>query len=229
MDQPDDDRADESTMDVDEAAIERAIERADREWRRMRVVEQDRIALRVDLRRELVGAAVDGTPPDELIGPDIGLFARELAQSAGVRQVSYEFRRLLLIGLGGAAPGLVLAWLMIWHWWLVPLPFGDGPMQWVGRYVVSIVVFLGGVLVAIHRGMREDPVRGRTVAAIAVAIPVAGALATPVTMWLAARAGYSTAAPVLLVEVLVMGAALAGGAVLARRWALAPMLRQGAA
>jgi hypothetical protein len=220
MERPDGDR--------DEVAIERVLDRADREWRRMGVVGEDRLALRVDLRRELVGAASDGVPPEKLIGPDIGRFARELAISAGARQVRYMYRRLLLAGLLGGAPGLALAWFLAWRWWTVPFPLDGEPgdPHQVGRYTTCVVVFIAGVLIAIHRGMRGDPALGRTVEAVGFAVPAAGVLAIPVTMWFAWLADYSTSPPVFLAEVAIVGAALAGGAVLARRWALAPVLRE---
>jgi hypothetical protein len=213
-----------------EAAIERALARADREWRAMRVIAADRAALREDLRRELVGAAADGVLPDQLIGPDIRRFARELAISAGVRRVPYEFRRLLLTGLVGGIPGVVLAWFLVWpSWWLPqPLPLLLLPPRDVDfalhRFSACVLVFMVGVLAATDRGMRGDPARERTVAAMAVLLPVAGVLVVPVTMWFARLVDYSTAPPALLAEAAIVGAALAGGAVLARRWALAPML-----
>ncbi len=219
MDQPDGSRFDE--------AIERALDRADREWRRMRVTRADRTALRADLRRELVGAAADGTSPDELLGPDIGRFARELAASAGVRPVPLELRRLLLAGLIGAVPGLVLAWFLAWRWWTVPFPLDAAPGEpsQFGRYTACVLVFLVGVLIGIGRGLRGDPALERTIGAVAVAVPVAGVLAIPVTMGFASLADYSTSPPILLAEVAIVGAALAGDAVLARRWALIPVLR----
>jgi hypothetical protein len=72
--------------------------------------------------------------------------------------------------------------------------------------------------------MRGDPALDRTVAAVAVAVPVAGVLAIPVTMAFASLAGYRTSAPFFLTEVAIVGAVLAGGAVLARRWAVRPVL-----
>ncbi|MGN9910338.1 hypothetical protein ACTMTJ_22550 [Phytohabitans sp. LJ34] len=206
--------------DRDEAAIERVLGRADREWRRMRVLAEDRAALRDDLRMELVASAADGVPPDRLIDPDeLTTFARDLATSAGVRLVSFEYRRLLLAGLVGAAPGVVVAWFLAWRWWLVPLE-----LDLVTRYSLCAVVFVAGVLIAIDRGMRGDPVRERTVTATAVAVPVAGALVVPVTMGFASLVDYNTATPVLMIEATIVASALAAGAVAARRWAVAPML-----
>lgn len=217
----------QSPGDQNEVAIERVLDRADREWRRMRVVDEDRLALRVDLRRELAGAVADGVPPDTLVGPDVARFARDLATSAGARQVPHMYRRLLLAGFAGGVPGLVLAWFLAWEWWTVPFPLDEAPGEphQVGRYTTCVLVFMAGVLIAIHRGMRGDPALDRTVEAVAIVVPAAGVLAIPVTMAFAWAADYSTAPPIFLAEVAIVGAALAGGAVLARRWALAPVLR----
>jgi hypothetical protein len=160
-----------------------------------------------------------------LIGDDLRGFARDLALGAGVRRAPYELRGLLLTALIGAAPGLVLAWLLIWRWWWVPLPMNpDSIGQQVARYAGCAAVVLGGVLYAVHRRMRGGPALGRTILAIAVLAPVAGGLAVPVTMGFASVVGYSTALPALAVEAAIMAGALAGAIVLARRWALAPTL-----
>jgi hypothetical protein len=209
-------QADGDRVDV---AIERVMARADREWRRMRVVAEDRAALVEDLRMELVASAADGVHPDRLIGPaDVTRFARDLATSAGVRLVSFRYRRLFVAGLVGAIPGVVAAWFA-WHWWLIPLE-----MDPVTRFGSCAVVFLAGVITAIDRGMRGDPARERTVTAMAVVVPVAGALVVPVTMGFARLVDYSTETPVLIIEAVIVGGALAAGAALARRWALAPLL-----
>ena len=210
---------DQADGDRDDVAIERALDRAEREWRRMRVVKDDRATLRDDLRMELTASAADGVPPDQLIGPDVARFARDLATSAGVRLVSFEYRRLLLTGLAGAAPGVALAWVLIMHWWWLPW---HPPT--VSRYAVCAAVFVAGVLIAIHRGMRGDPAQARTVTAMAVAVPVVGLLMVPAMMGFASLVGYSTMTHVLVIEAAIVGAALAGGAVAARQWAVAPML-----
>jgi hypothetical protein len=216
------DRAHDESAD---GAIEQVIARADREWRAMGVVGADRAALTDDLRAELTGAAADGVAPGRLIGDDVVTFARDLATGAGVRCVPYGYRRLLLTALAGAAPGLALAWLFIWRWWLVPLPLDpDSVAQGIARYAVCAAVVILGALYAVRRRWRDDPAAGRTVAAMAVLVPPAGAVAVPVTMGVAAAVGYSAALPVLVLEAAIVAGMLAGAIVLARRWALAPTL-----
>jgi hypothetical protein len=206
------------------SAVEAAIAAANRQWRAMGVVESDRAALTDDLRVELTAAAADGVALTELIGDDVRGFARDLAISAGARRVPYEFRRLLLTALVGAVPGLALAWLLIWRWWWWPMLDMDSLPQQVALYAVCALVTLLGALYAVHRRMRGEAAIGRTVLAMAVLVPVAGALSVPVTMGFASLTGYSLALPVLAVETAIVGGALAGATVLARRWALAPTL-----
>lgn len=209
--------------------IERAIALADREWRTMGIVAADRAALARDLRWELDGAAADDVTPRQLLGDDVRRFARDLALAAEVRRAPYEYRRLLLTALVGALPGLVLAWFLVWKWWLVPITIGGPDSAWnlVVRYALSAVVFVAGVLFWVGRQMRDSAATGRTVAGMAVLLPPAGILATPVTMGFASLTDYSTALPVLVVESAIVAAALAGATVLARRWALGPVLGTG--
>lgn len=202
------------------------VARADRQWREMGVVARDRAALVADLRMELEGAAADGVPPSRLVGGDIRAFAAELAEASGARRVPARNRELLLTALAGAAPGLVLAWLLLWNWYLV-VPFDpdrESPAFFVILYAVCAGAVLGGALYATYRRFADDPAVGRTVAAMAAAIPVAGGLAVAPTMGLAAALGYSTALPVLVLEAAVMAGAVAVAIVLARRWALSPAL-----
>ncbi|MDW5326230.1 hypothetical protein [Plantactinospora sp. KLBMP9567] len=205
----------------------RAIALADREWRAMGIVAADRIALARDLRLELAGAAADGMTPEQLLGTDVRRFARDLAVSAGVRRAPYEFRRLLLTGLAGGVPGLVLTFVLVWQWWLVPLHLlvGMDPLpNFLLRYVLSALVFVAGVLFAVRWGMRDSAEIDRTVARMALLVPPAGLLAIPVTMGFASLTRYSLSLPVLLAEAAIVGGALAGAMVLARRWALSPIL-----
>jgi hypothetical protein len=216
------DRAQDEGAD---GAIEQVLARADREWRAMGVVAADRAALTDDLRAELTGAAADGVPPGRLIGDDVATFARDLATGAGVTCVPYGYRHVLLTALAGAAPGLALAWLFIWRWWWVPIPLDpDSPTQVIVRYAGSAAVVFLGALYAVRRQGRDDPAAGRTVAAMAVLVPVAGVVAVPLTMGFAAAVGYSTALPVLVLEAAIVAGTLAGAIALARRWALAPTL-----
>jgi hypothetical protein len=55
---------------------------------------------------------------------------------------------------------------------------------------------------------------------MALLLPLTGILVTPVTMAFAWTTDYSTSSPVVVTEVLIVLAALAGATVLARRWAL---------
>ena len=80
------------------------------------------------------------------------------------------------------------------------------------------------MLYGAHRGLHGDAAAGRTVAAMAALLPIAGGLAIPVTMGFASLVGYSTSAPIVAVEAAIVGGFLAAATVLARRWALRPIL-----
>jgi hypothetical protein len=59
---------------------------------------------------------------------------------------------------------------------------------------------------------------------MAVVLPIAGILVTPVTMGFASLSDYSTDLPVVATEAAIVASALSVAIVLARRWALAPAL-----
>nr|MDT0657625.1 hypothetical protein [Micromonospora sp. DSM 115978] len=183
---------------------------ADREWRSMGVVWQDRTALADDLRRELEGAAADGIAPGQLLGDDIRQFARDLAFEAGANRLSYENRRLLLTALAGAAPGLVLGWAFT-----VIVP---------NALYLGVLASFAGALLAVKVRMREVAAIDRTLRAAALLMPAAGLAVTPMVMAFALVFGFSTALPIVLIELALVGGALGAALVLARRWALAPVL-----
>ncbi|MEU2614614.1 hypothetical protein ABZ570_23990, partial [Micromonospora sp. NPDC007271] len=123
------------------------------------------------------------------------------------------------------APGLVLSWLLLWVQAPVPGPAELSVAIGLLRYLICVLAVLVGALLAVRQRMAEVPAIGRTVWAMALLLPVAGLLVTPVTMAFAWTTGYSTALPVVLVEAALVGGALAGATALARWWALAPALR----
>lgn len=212
----------------DGRAIDAAIAEANRQWRAMGVTEADRRTLEAELRIELTAAAADGLTPTQLIGPDLPRFARDLATGAGVRLVRSDYRRLLLTALIGAAPGLVVSWLVLWQWRWLPFSFDPESIpQQLLLYAGCALLVLIGALLAARRGLATSPAIGRTVGTMAVLVPLAGGLATPVVMGFAALTDYSTSPPVLAAEAALMTGAVVAAVVLARRWALAPTLGRG--
>ncbi|MEU8261224.1 hypothetical protein AB0C02_11470 [Micromonospora sp. NPDC048999] len=199
---------------------------AEHEWRALGVVPRDRAALADDLRRELEAAAADGVTPRQLLGDaDVRAFARRLAAEAGAGRLRHETDRLLRTAFVGALPGLVLSWLLLWTPTPVSFPAALSVALGLLRYLICVLAVLGGALLAVRQRMADVPAIGRTVRAMALLLPMAGLLVTPMTMAFAWTTGYSTALPVLLAEAALVGGALAGATVLARRWALAPALR----
>lgn len=195
---------------------------AEHQWQSMGIAHQDRATLSADLRLELDGAAADGVSWQQLLGDDIRAFARNVANEAGVTLVPPQLRRLLLTALAGATPGVLLGWVLLW--WLPTYGIGSLAAIRYG-YPLAPVVILVGALATVRIRMADAPAIGRTVRAMALLVPLAGLLITPVTIGFAATTDYSTAMPVVLLEVALVAGALSGAVVLARRWALAPVLR----
>lgn len=192
--------------------ISEALATAEQQWRSMHIVERDRAALAAELRTELVGAAADGLTPRQLLGDDIPGFARNLAVSAGAERIPYDDRRLLRTAAAGAAPGLVLGGLAMFGGGVVPVSPG---ITW---YLPPVI--LAGVLLTVRLRMADVPRISPTVAAMALLIPLAGVLVTPVIMGFAWLANYSTNLVVVAVEIATAAAAVGGATLLARRWAL---------
>ena len=209
-----------------EQAVEAMLARINRHWRAMGVVDADRAALTADLRAELTAAAADGIPPQQLIGGDVRTFARDVADGAQVRRVPYEWGRLFGGALIGGIPGMILSWFVVWRWWTVPLPIdSDSPtLTFAVRCLGCAAVFLAGVLFGAHQGLRDDAAASRTVSAMVAYLPIAGAIAIPVTMAFAKLLDYSTAVPVVAAEGAIIGGLLATATAFARRWALRPIL-----
>jgi hypothetical protein len=199
--------------------IDDAIAIAEHEWRLSKVDARDIAALSRDLRLDLEAAAADGVNPRQLVG-DVRAFARRVAEEAGVRRVPYEYQRLLLTALAGTLPGLIVGYVVMF---MVPELYETASNAWFAAlvgYVAGAAGVLLGSLLTVAILMWDVIEIRRTVAAMALLLPLAGLVITPVTMGFAALTGYSTALPIVAMEMALVGGALAGAIVLARRWAL---------
>lgn len=199
--------------------IDDAIAIAEHEWRLSKVDARDIAALSRDLRLDLEAAAADGVNPRQLVG-DVRAFARRVAEEAGVRRVPYEYQRLLLTALAGTLPGLIVGYVVMF---MVPELYETASTGWFAAlvgYVAGAAGVLLGSLLTVAVLMWDVIEIRRTVAAMALLLPLAGLVITPVTMGFAALTGYSLALPIVAMELALVGGALAGAIVLARRWAL---------
>ncbi|MEU8233631.1 hypothetical protein AB0C12_28950 [Actinoplanes sp. NPDC048967] len=208
--------------------IDDALATADRAWRQHGVQRADREALAADLRLDLESAAADGVAPERLLGEDVSTFARRLADEAGVRREPPELGRLIGTTLTGAALGAAVGYAFFVLFFQVAARTFDMPRGTHVPVQVAVAVFYGipavivvvGAVTAVRYHLRALPRIRATVHAMCLLLPLAGIVITPITMGFAALTGFSTWAPVVLTEMLLVLAALAGATVLARRWAL---------
>ncbi|WP_432988527.1 hypothetical protein [Dactylosporangium sp. CA-233914] len=208
--------------------IDSVLAEADRAWRAYGVGSADRAAFATDLRLDLQAAAADGCDPVQLLGGDVAGFARRLADEAGVLRVRRDYGRLLGTALIGAALGGLLGYgflIAVYPLFVrmmdiprsIQIPIQIGVAVYYG--VPAAVVVVAGVA-AVRLRLRDLPRIRRTARMMSLLMPAAGILVTPVTMAFAWSTGYSTAAEVVVAEVAIVLAALAGATVLARRLSL---------
>ncbi|WP_428964890.1 hypothetical protein [Micromonospora fluostatini] len=209
-------------------SIDDVLAEADRAWRAYGVGAADRAVLAADLRLDLQAAAADGVGPRQLLGGDVAGFARRLAVEAGVRRVRRDYVRVLQTALTGAALGAALAYTVLIRMYPVLVNMIDISRSVQVPIQVAVTVFYGvpalvvvaGAVLAVRLRLRDLPRIQRTGWMMSLLMPVAGILVTPVTMAFAWSTDYSTAPPVVLTEVAMVLAALAGATLLARHWSL---------
>ncbi|MEQ4299964.1 hypothetical protein ABNF97_01005 [Plantactinospora sp. B6F1] len=208
--------------------INSVLAEAERAWRAHGVVRADRATLAGDLRLDLEAAAADGGDPVQLLGGDVTGFARRLADEAGVRRVRRYYGRLLGTALIGAVLGSLLGYGVLAGLYPVFVHAFDIPRSITIPVQLAVAVFYGvpaavvvaGAVTTVRLWLHDVPEIRRTARLMALLLPVAGIVATPVTMGFASSTDYSTAPGVLFVEVAIVLATLAGATILARRLAL---------
>ncbi|RAO63150.1 hypothetical protein [Micromonospora saelicesensis] len=208
--------------------IDRLLGEADQAWRGYGVGSADRAALAADLRLDLRAAAADGGDPAQLIGGDVAGFARRLADEAGVHRERGNYGRILGTALIGAALGVVLGYGLLMAAYpafvrMVDIPRSiDVPVQLAVAvyYGIPAAVVVTGAVIAVRTRLRDLPRIRRTAQLMSVLMPVAGIVITPVTVAFAWATDYSAAPPVVVAEIAMVLAALAGATVLARRLSL---------
>lgn len=215
--------------------IEKTLATAERAWRAHGVGRADREALAADLRLDLESAAADGVGPAQLLGEDVPGFARRLADEAGVQRRAPELRRLLGTALVGVALGAAAGFGVFLGLYRLMTVLFDQPRGLDAPVQVEVALYYGfpaafvvlGAVATVRIHLRELPRIRATANAMALLLPLTGIVITPVTMAFAWTTGYSTSAPAVFAEVLIVLAALAGATVLARHWALREPAGQG--
>ncbi|MEU8185452.1 hypothetical protein AB0B85_14570 [Micromonospora sp. NPDC049044] len=204
--------------------IDCLLSEADQAWRGYGVGAADRAALAADLRLDLRAAASDGGDPAQLIGGDVAGFARRLADEAGVRRVRGDYCRVLGTALTGAVLGAVLGYGLLMAAYpvfvrMVDIPRSiDVPIQLAVAvyYGVPAVVVAAGMVIAVRTRLRDLPMIRRTARMMTVFVPVACIIIMPITIGFAWATGYSLAPSVVVTEIALVLAALAGATALAR-------------
>lgn len=208
--------------------IDQALATADKAWRAHGVRRADRATLAADLRLDLEAAAADGVPPEQLLDGDVAGFARRLADEAGLHREPAELDRLLGTALFGAVIGAGIGGVLIYVVFPAFIAMTDLSLRLnlpvqvgVGLYFgIPAAIVVAAAVVAVRLGLPQLAHIRSTCRAMAALLPIAGLAITPITMGFAWTTGYSDAPPVVLMEVLIVLAALAGATVLARHWAL---------
>ncbi|GAB3976295.1 hypothetical protein V1634_17660 [Plantactinospora veratri] len=208
--------------------IDSVMAEAERAWQAYGVGPADRATLAADLRLDLEAAAADGGDPAQLLGGDVTGFARRLADEAGVQRVRPHYGPLLGTALIGAVLGSLLGYAVLALLHPVFVQAVDIPRSIEIPVQLAVAVFYGvpaavvvtGAVVAVRLGMPDVPQIRRTSRMMGLLLPVAGLLVTPLTMWFASLTDYSTAPEVVITEIAIVLAALAGATILARRLSL---------
>ncbi|MEU8332050.1 hypothetical protein [Micromonospora sp. NPDC048839] len=208
--------------------IDRLLGEADQAWRGYGVGTADRATLAADLRLDLRAAASDGGDPAQLIGGDVAGFARRLADEAGVRRVREDYGRVVNTALVGAVLGAVVGYAILMavypvFVYLIDIPRSiDVPIQLAVAvaYGVPAAVVAAGAVIAVRTRLRDLPEIRRTARLMSVLVPVAGIVITPITVGFAWATDYSTAPTVVIMEIAMVLAAIAGATMLARRLSL---------
>ncbi|MFE9202706.1 hypothetical protein [Micromonospora sp. NPDC007230] len=216
--------------------IDEAIATAEREWRAYGVHRQDRVALAADLRLELQSAAADNVTPEQLLGADLRDFARRLADEAGVRRTRYEYGRVVRTALTGAVLGACVGMLLLILVYPLLVAWIDAPRGFRMPILLAVLLYYGtaaalaagGAVIAVRTRLGDLPKIRQTGNAMIVLLPIAGAVVTPITMGFAKVAGYSTHPLIVAIEAVLVTTAVAGGILLARKWALRDHGRQSA-
>ncbi|MEU1399967.1 hypothetical protein ABZ403_28365 [Micromonospora zamorensis] len=208
--------------------IDSLLGEADQAWRAYGVGSADRVALAADLRLDLRAAAADGGDPVQLLGGDVAGFARRLADEAGVRRVRRDYGRVVGTALIGAMLGAVLGYGILAAAYpafvrMVDIPRSiDVPVQLAVAvyYGVPAVVVVVGAVIAVRTRLPDLPKIRGTARIMSVLVPAAGIVITPIAIAFAWSTDYSTAPAVVVAEIAMVLAALAGATVLARRLSL---------
>lgn len=209
-----------STQDVEVLLSE-----LDRTWRRDGVRPVDRREMIGDVAPDLEAASRDGIDPRTLLTPDPASFARQVAEARGVDRLRSDYPRMLF----GAAVGAAAAFVLGWRLALIMVTDLTERVELERRYEVlgAVVAYSGlaafclaGVIAGIWLALRGRTAVRATLRRVALLLPLAAMVVTPVTIAFARSTGYSTVGSVVLIEAGIVLGGCALALVVARRSAL---------
>jgi hypothetical protein len=205
-----------------------------RTWRRLGVPAEAAAEMAAELEDDLAKAAAEGREPEEYVGADARLFAREWASARGL--VRARLRLVTTIGAAvvGALPGAAFALFAayglsspaIGDMFGSPVRVGENAYQnyfeapvWLilPLYVLGALFACGGALAGASAVLawRLDPIRASTRRLLVAALPLGTGAAVAATILFASTQRFGTTASVVLADAFVAVAVFAlfvGGA-----------------
>jgi hypothetical protein len=202
--------------------------RAERTWRRVGVRPAARREMAAELRADLDAAQADGRDPAVLVGDDVDAFALAWATERGEMHARGRYPRTvlaMLAGLVAGAPvGAAASGLVSWMREMFAagsVDYTDGRFLIAG-YALTAVGAYAGALVVTYWALRRaaDGCAGRTLRALALALPVGGVLATAAGVGAAAGLNFERTRNVILLVATIAAGVVVVATLGARWWAL---------
>jgi len=217
------------------------VDRVDAEWRRSRVGDAQREAMRRDLVEDLAQARLAGASLGALTGVDPAQFARDVADAYSVDRARASIPRrwpratalgaarfrMVVAALSGAVAGGALALVTVYPFGLAIADgfVGSGTGEWLSVLLVHVAAaclaaLCGSLGVLVEFRSRVDA--SRLAAWAGVGLLGSGAVVTVVTVAFAWSTGFQSRSSVLLVEVGIVLVGLVAGLMLLTHRVLQP-------
>ncbi len=214
------------------------IEAVSDQLRRSGASNRDRRRLRAELERDLRLGLADGASIEELTSGDPGIFARELAEADGLvvsprKNPSVTHATFVGTALAGATVGAAASLITIYPLGMrivdnLRLTYGDQGGFAIGMHTVASLVCAAFSMFAVRWRFRDERRIWLIALTAGASLLLGGALSVAPTMAVAARLDYSSAIPVVTLEVSIV-AAFCATALLLGLWLVRHVRRSAAA